>query len=527
MKNIIETIKQRGKTFWSQKRNQYIVYGLLCLLCICIFFIIRGASIKESDFLTEKVVQTDYKLTVLPTGKVTSQTDLNLSFKASDTISSIRVKVGDQVKKGQILATLNNGDELGSLTQAQGGYRSAQAAYDRVLEGATNEEVALAQVNYDNALRDLENTKRQQSILVSSAKRTMLSSGLVASSTTVTSGASSSSGPVISGTYRGEEDIYTINVYSTGNGLTFSANAANDSGTGVVNTSAPTALGTKGLYIQFPSNFNDSGLAWKVSIPNTQSALYVANSNAYQNALESEKNTVASAESLVATRLAELNLKKSSARPADLDLRQADIVSAQGRLQTAQALYENTILRAPADGTITKVDAKVGELAQPQKEIMVLQDVTHLYLEAKVNETSISKLVLGQQVDFTLDAFGKDKIFKGTIIHIDPSATVTDGIVNYKINVSITDQTDVSIKPGMNADMVIYIREIPTSIAIPKAAITTKDSVSTVRTLVSIKNKLKIQEQTISLGEEVDGNKVIIKSGLKEGDTVIVADKKS
>lgn len=511
---------------WAVKRNRYISFAVLAVL-IVILFSLKGNALTPENTVTQKIVKEDVRATVLPAGQVTSVTDLELSFKASDTVRAVNVAVGDKVKKGQILATLNNGDELGALTQAQGAYRAAQAAYQRTVEGATSEEVALAEVNLKNATRDLENTTKQQAILVANAKRTLYSGGLVATSGTSTSGSYAiASAPTISGTYRGEDDTYTVTVYGSGDGLYFTVTTDKnaDSGSAPVNTSAPVALGTKGLYIQFSPGFTDTNTRWKIKIPNTESTAYTNNYNAYQSALENERSAIASAQAVVDTRQAELNLKKAAARPADLDARQADILSAQGRLQTAQAAYENTVLRAPADGTITRVDVKVGEQAQPQQVVMVLQDISNLYLEANVNEANIGSIALGQPVEFTLDAFSKDRIFRGSVIHIDPGATENNGIVNYKIKVALSE-TDPMIKPGMNADMTVITYEAKGVIAIPKVAVVAKGETSTVKVVHGTK-KYTTEERKVTLGSMVDGNKVIITSGLQEGDIVLISETK-
>jgi RND family efflux transporter MFP subunit len=227
----------------------------------------------------------------------------------------------------------------------------------------------------------------------------------------------------------------------------------------------------------------------------------------------------AAAQALVNQRQAELALKKAAARPADLDAADAEVLA-------ASVAYENTILRAPADGTIVQIDGKIGERSEPQKEVMVLQDVKNLYVEAKINEASIAKLVLGQKVDMTLDAFGPDTHFTGAVVHIDPSATTEDGVVNYKIKVSIetTPEQLALIRPGMNANIVITVFEKPNTIAIPEAAITKRDGGSFVEVITNEKRK-KHAERAITTGVVGDGNLVEVVSGLAATDKIALITK--
>ncbi len=187
-------------------------------------------------------------------------------------------------------------------------------------------------------------------------------------------------------------------------------------------------------------------------------------------------------------------------------------------------MYEDSIIRAPTNGTITKVDIKYGELSVVGKSAIVLQDVGNLYVEADINESNISNLKLGQNADITIDALTGSK-FTGVISHIDPSSVSTDGIVNYKIKVSIIER-DVNIRPGMNAEISILVASKPDVLAIPKATVLERNGKTFVYVIINEKNK-KYKEIEISLGMKGDGSMVEIVSGLSQGDKIaLVAPKK-
>jgi HlyD family secretion protein len=126
-------------------------------------------------------------------------------------------------------------------------------------------------------------------------------------------------------------------------------------------------------------------------------------------------------------------------------------------------------LRAPADGTITAVDVKLGELVTAQKPVITLQDVSSVYIEANINESDITRVALGQKVMVTFDAFGPEQVFPATISSIDPSSTTVSGVVNYKIKATLDDSTQVL--PGMTANMTITTGEKADVVFIPKAAL--------------------------------------------------------
>ena len=135
-------------------------------------------------------------------------------------------------------------------------------------------------------------------------------------------------------------------------------------------------------------------------------------------------------------------------------LAMAQVLSAQGGFHSAEALANNTVLRAPASGTITSVDVKLGEQAQALKEAVKLQNVGDLHTEALVSEADIASVSVGQSIDNTFDALGPDKHFVTKVLTVNPASTVISGVVNYKVTGSLEKIPDV--KPGMTSNENYY-----------------------------------------------------------------------
>jgi HlyD family secretion protein len=505
---------------WPLKKK--IIRGVVLLVILLIIWNVVKPKTIDPDLITVVPVETkDLISTVKSSGSVTSVTDLNLSFKTSDLVQTVNVKVGDKVYKGQVLATLKNGNELGSVTQARASLASAQAQLAKTIEGSTTEEVKIAEVTLQNAKDSLNSTKRSQDILVNNARQTLYSSSLSAISTFTNS---STSTPTITGIYRGNDPTeYTINPSATGGGgyATFSSTNG-DSGIININTNSPIALGKYGLFINFPASvgYNES---WKVVIPNTASTSYSTNLSLYNNAIENRDSAVQLAQGSVDSAQANLDLKKAAARPVDIDLKQAEVLRAQGQLQSALGSYENTVIRAPADGTVTKMDLKNGELAKALETVIVVQDVSKLYVESNINESNITEVAIDQKVDLTIDAYGPNEYFTGTVTQVEPGATITDGIVNYKIKVSL-DEKDKKVKPGMNANLVITTGQKNGVLAIPNAAVNKRDNKNYVLVITNEKKK-SYKEVPVTTGIIGSGNLVEIVSGLNVGEKVALVEK--
>jgi len=506
------------KKFFTKKKIIWSAIILLAVLFIGYRIFKSGGS--SANIQTGTAQKQNLKLTVLATGQVVSSTDLQLSFKSGGIVSRVNVKEGDVVKAGTLLASLSQSDQAAALTQAQGSLAQAQANYQKVLAGASSEDVAVAQVTLDNAKTSLANATQQQQVLVDNAYKALMNSSFTAVPSNSNNGSTSAA---ITGTYLSKDQgIYKITIYNTGAGQRFRVEGL-ETGDGLVSIT-PQPLGTRGLNILFSDIYPTPGNSWTVTIPNPQASTYVANYNSYQAALQTQTSAVSTAQSAVTAAQAALDLKKAQARPADVAVAQAQILSAQGQVQAAQSAWENTNVRAPADGTVTQVDIKVGEQAAPSKEVFVLQDVGNLHIEAQVSEANIASVQPGQSVDVTFDALGPDRHFNAAVQTVNPASTLVSGVVNYKVTASVNNVTD--IKPGMTANMTILVAQKDNVLAIPESSVVNNnDGSKTVKIITDDKTKA-YKEVPITTGLEADGGMVEILSGINEGQEVVTYIKK-
>jgi len=330
--------------------------------------------------------------------------------------------------------------------------------------------------------------------------------------------------PTISGTYTSaEQGTYKIIVYGTGTGLQFQSSGLEFSTGAVSDTPAP--LGTRGLYIKFDSNPSTAD-SWTIYIPNTYSSSYVTNNNAYQAALKARdlavanaQATAASAQVALAQAQASLEKTQARARPADVNVAKAAILSAQGQVAAAEATIANATLRAPASGMITSVNVKLGELAVAQKEVMILQDVNNLHVEADISEANIAQVRVGQEIDVTFDALGPDRHFTAKVQIINPASTIISGVVNFKVTASLDKVAE--IKPGMTANLIILVDKKNQVLAVPSRAIINQDSKQYAR-LVDDPQQKTYHQVEVRTGLEADGGLTEIISGLNEGQEIVV-----
>ena len=213
--------------------------------------------------------------------------------------------------------------------------------------------------------------------------------------------------------------------------------------------------------------------------------------------------------------------------------RPEDLASAKAQLTSAIDNFNNTIVRAPFDGQIATLTAQKG--VQVGGQVGDLTAAVTLITAQKVatislNEVDVAKIKLGQKATLTFDAL-PDLTIAGQVTQIDNIGTVTQGVVNYNVQVSfLTDTQDV--KSGMSARAAIILDTRPDVLVVPMAAVKTSGSQNYVEVLnpadltpVANTNNLNTtskppQKTNVQVGLSDDTNTEII-SGLNEGDTVV------
>ncbi|TSC65960.1 MAG: Secretion protein HlyD [Candidatus Doudnabacteria bacterium Gr01-1014_77] len=506
------------------KRRKYWIIGGVILLALIIWRANSGNGPKYTVAYT--VAKQDVKQTVLATGTITSQSNLNLSFKNGGILSKINVKVGDKVRKGQVLAMLDQRDASASLNQANAAVLSAQANYQKVKSGASQPEIAVAQasvdaaeVTYKNAQNTYTATQSQQKSLVASAQGAILNAGLQA----VVESGSTTVSATVTGTYTGtEQGRYRVVLGTSGSGLRYNLSGI-EGYYSEFQRGVPAKIGNKGLYITIGTTGTlNAGDSWIIDVPNTQSSTYITASNSYQSALQTQnqalvtaQNAVDSARVALTQAQANLNLKQSLARPEDLAAADAQVKTAQAQLQAAQNQYSNNIITSPIDGTVTSVDLKLGENVAPQKAVIVVLDQSSLHVESNISESSIALLQSGQKIDMTMDAFGPDRHFTGEVLSIDPASTVLSGVINYRVISSIPQ--DVDIKPGMTVNLVILVNEKTQVLAVPNRLVKSNS-----HRYVTVLENGNIKETEVTIGLSGDAYTEII-SGLSGGEEIVTS----
>jgi HlyD family secretion protein len=138
-----------------------------------------------------------------------------------------------------------------------------------------------------------------------------------------------------------------------------------------------------------------------------------------------------------------------------------------------------------------------------------------------VPEADVAKVKVGQSATITLDAYGDDVKFTGTVSAKDPAETKIQDAVYYKIRVQI-EPAGKEVKPGMTANVTIKTGESKNTLVIPLRAVRTKAE-SGQKTVRTLENNQPV-EKNIDLGLRGDEGRVEVIKGLQEKEQVIVGE---
>ncbi|MFH0769743.1 MAG: efflux RND transporter periplasmic adaptor subunit [Candidatus Peregrinibacteria bacterium] len=218
---------------------------------------------------------------------------------------------------------------------------------------------------------------------------------------------------------------------------------------------------------------------------------------------------------------ASLALKRAGTRQTSIDVAQANVAQAAADLKRAQAQYEDSILRAPMDGTITKVDFRVGEFtgdAANATHTIALLGLSPYRIEMFLSEVDIPKIQITQSGSVDLDAF-PGTTFKLHVNEIESASTLVEGVAKYRVKLDFVYPHD-DLKIGMTGDAGIVTATASGVVLIPARAVLSEQGRTYVRVL-NDPEATAFEERDIETGLEGDTD-IVVKSGLEEGETVII-----
>ena len=405
------------------KKRTWFIIGVVAVLIVAGVVIVsnnqNGAAqaAAQATVQTGRVTRATLLSTVDSSGSITPESKVTLSFGTAGTIAKVNVQAGAHVKKGDVLAELDTSSLQLQLAQQQQSFLSQQASYSMTIQPDPNA-VKSAQIAFNNA-----------AAAYSLAQQKYAANG-------------------------------TAQLLSNCNNLDNAKQSYDDAVTAYNNYLSDWRVQVNGSYQISPqlSRLNSAKAAYDQALANC--------SLAKSSATDSSSIQSASAQ----LQQAKANLD-SILTPSDRTIATAKIQLDQARLALTQIQrqFDNAKIVAPFNGVVTQVTAIVGGASG--SATLVIADDTQLNIGVLVDETQIGQVKLGQKVQATFDGLAGTTI-TGTVGRINPAGTVSQGVVNYLVNVDL-DPTTSTLRLDMSANIRIILDTHTNVLAVPGGAVRT------------------------------------------------------
>lgn len=530
--NKLKTFKNKlsnvFKYLWENKSQKKIWITAAAVLIIILSMIFGGK--KDDTVLTYKVEPKEFVQNVSLTGKVISAKNVDMAFEVSGRVSKVNFKVGDRVKKGQVIASLQNGDAVSilqksaaKLREIQNGARPEELAIaEGDLVGAQNDLIISKQL-LENELQDLYNSAddairfkidnaflNPRSVNPQFAytidQNQSLRDKINADRLKITEMMVKFKADVDSNNHDFNQiNLYASEIQSFINDVSIAISIVSeksnttDSNYSIIQAEKADILLARKNFNTAVNSFNQAQISYK----NSMTALNRAENN--------------------------LKIKRAGGTNEEVAIQQADVTN-------AQALVQKTIITAPFDGVITKIDIKEGEISSPNTPIISVLNDGEYQIETFVSENDVAKLKVNQTAKITLDAYGRDVYFDASIISIDPAETIKDGVSTYRTKIQFVNKDD-RVKSGMTANIDIEtdrrhdVLSIPQSSlfldkGIKKVYVLKNDSCISQNTCARNLDKMKdIETVEIKTGEINNNGDIEVLSGLSANQIIIYGKK--
>lgn len=241
---------------------------------------------------------------------------------------------------------------------------------------------------------------------------------------------------------------------------------------------------------------------------------------------------------------------------------QYGVEGASASLNQARENLRRTTIVAPSSGIISQLNVKLGERVvgtaqMAGTEMLTIADMSRIEVRVDVSETDIAKVKIGDTTLIEADAY-RNRKFTGVVSKISVSSmkpgmtsaqVSTDQVTNYTVRILILPSSYADLvanrpgkfpfKPGMSASVEIQTRRERNTLSVPVNAVTTRDWPDSILN----KNKNTTETENTDIRQVVfvhdaktnqvtlrdvktgiqDNQYIQITSGLKQGDSVVVA----
>ena len=208
-----------------------------------------------------------------------------------------------------------------------------------------------------------------------------------------------------------------------------------------------------------------------------------------------------------------------AASQSDLQTAAADDGAAKAALEGDQATLKKLHITALFDGVAGIREVSRGQYVSPGTSIVSLQSYDPLLLDFSLPQNSVSEVAVGQDVAFTVNSY-PDQVFKGRVTAI--GSRIDPATRNISLQATIANSHDL-LRPGMYGSVKLALGEAQHGVVVPNTAIAYNTFGDTVYIVTPGPGRALIAHEQAMQVHDQRGDRALIASGVKAGDTVVTA----
>ncbi|MCQ4727134.1 efflux RND transporter periplasmic adaptor subunit [Anaerotignum faecicola] len=199
---------------------------------------------------------------------------------------------------------------------------------------------------------------------------------------------------------------------------------------------------------------------------------------------------------------------------------------AEKELERKMQDLEDCKIKSSIDGTVTRVNAKVGRFADEvgntdNVPMFTIENIDVLKMDVDVSEYDIGKIAVGQNVTIGADILG-DKTVKGSVSRISPTGEEKSGTSERFIPIQIdVDGNESGLIAGINATAKVQVAKSEGAIVVPIEAIF--DNNDGTYAVIKIKEDNTLEKVPVELGVESVLDIEIISDKVQENDRIVLS----
>lgn len=212
--------------------------------------------------------------------------------------------------------------------------------------------------------------------------------------------------------------------------------------------------------------------------------------------------------------------KEVLAAQAELRRAEAALQSARERLRVLGAGHGSGAqfaVTAPFGGTVVARHASLGEMTSPSDTLFTVASLEDVWIELDIFERDLARVRIGQAAEVTTTAY-PGRSFPGRIVFVgsvlDPQTRTVDARVEIQ-------NRGGELKPGMFATATIQVGGGSRVAVVPQEALQELEGRKVV--FVPGDRPGEFRASPVEVGEAVDGNRMVVRAGLKPGDRIVTA----